>query len=89
MLIPINQIGIEKRFFNFVSVYKNNFMLIVLTIFFSISAIVIISSIKNALPVDENLNPLKNKEKKGNKKTANQKTKAKSVFFGTHSRSIA
>ena len=64
-------------------------LLIVLAIFFIISAIVIISSIKNAMPVDEHFRPLKNIDKKTGRKTTKRKTAAKSMTFGSHKRSLA
>ena len=61
-------------------------LLAVLTISISVSTVVIISSLRNAIPVDHTLNPIKETDEE---KHLKEKGSAKSMVFGNHSKSIA
>jgi hypothetical protein len=61
-------------------------LLAVLTISLAASTLVMISSVRNAIPVDDKLNPLENTDEE---KHLKKKGAAKSMVFGNHSKSIA
>jgi hypothetical protein len=61
-------------------------LLAVLTISLATSTLVMISSVRNAVPVDDKLNPLENNDEE---KHLKKKGAAKSMVFGNHSKSIA